>query len=404
MGEHQPSELLWSATAEELKRGYRLEAETGVYRCLACGSESEQGVIYPAGEGRDGLYLDAEKWMKEHVVSAHRSMMHYLTGLDKKWTGLSDLQRSLLLLFHEGVSDGEIVKRKLGGGSASTIRNHRFMLREKEKQARLFLAMMELLKESKGAAASKTGSAASSAGGREDDGLPEGLGKLFPDGAFGPLRRWPGKESLRIRIAGLLSQRFEPRKRYTEKEVSEVLEQAWPDYAVLRRYMIEYGFMEREDDGSAYWLTEEKESPAAGENQAAGESLAAGAVPGREKRKELLLAYEESERPAGVYRIVNRSTGRMLVGSSPNLGGAKNRSWFQLENGGHPNTALQEEFRSAGGEGFAFEVLEECPVQELASREAGEALARLEAKWLEELQPYGERGYHPAPGEGGARR
>ncbi|KPV60402.1 hypothetical protein QJ48_05600 [Paenibacillus sp. A3] len=33
---------------------------------------------------------------------------------------------------------------ELDGGSTSTIRNHRFTLREKKKQAKLFLAIMEL--------------------------------------------------------------------------------------------------------------------------------------------------------------------------------------------------------------------------------------------------------------------
>ncbi|WP_426453255.1 DUF2087 domain-containing protein [Paenibacillus sp. S-38] len=397
MKEHQPSELLWSASQEELKRGYRFEAESGLYRCLACSAESEQGLIYPAGEGRPGLFLDACRWMKEHVASTHGSMMHYLCGLDKKWTGLSDLQRSLLLLFHEGHSDGEIVK-KLGGGSASTIRNHRFMLREKEKQARLFLAMMELLKESKESAPKAAGTASQAVS--PDDELPEGLGKLFPQGVHGPLKRWPGKESTRIRIAGLLAQRFEPGRQYTEKEVGEVLEQAWPDYAVLRRYMVEYGFMERRDDGSAYWLAEER-AGSADEVREHPDKVSAKTT--REKRKEMVLAYEETERPAGVFRVINRRAGRMLVGSSRNLGGMKNRIWFQLENGAYPNKELQEEFQASGGDGIEFEVLEELPLRGIHADEAGKMLAQLEAKWMEELQPYGERGYNPGTRENGGR-
>ncbi|AFH61871.1 DUF2087 domain-containing protein [Paenibacillus caseinilyticus] len=400
MKEHQPSELLWSASQEELKKGYRFEPDSAVYRCLACSAQSEQGIIYPAGEERPGLYLDAGRWMKEHIASAHGSMMHYLSGLDKKWTGLSDLQRSLLLLFHEGHSDAEIVK-KVGGGSASTIRNHRFMLREKEKQARLFLAMMELLRESKEQAPKPSGAAGQAIS--PDEELPEGLGRLFPQGAHGPLKRWPGKESLRIRIAGLLAQRFEPHKRYSEKEVNDVLEQAWPDYAVLRRYMVEYGFMERKDDGSAYWLAEEKESTGT-EAAAEADSGSVGAKPSREKRKELVQAYQETERPAGVFRVINRRTGRMLVGSSRNLGGMKNRIWFQLESGSHPSKELQEEFRASDGEGIDFEVLEELPLRGINADEAGKLLAQLEAKWMDELKPYGERGYHPEPREGGSGR
>jgi len=45
-----------------------------------------------------------------------------------------------------GLSDNETAK-ELGTGSTSTIRNHRFTLREKQKQAKVFLAIMELLGE-----------------------------------------------------------------------------------------------------------------------------------------------------------------------------------------------------------------------------------------------------------------
>lgn len=43
----------------------------------------------------------------------------------------------------EGISDKEMAKSL--GVAPSTIRNHRYKLREKEKQARLFLTMMDLL-------------------------------------------------------------------------------------------------------------------------------------------------------------------------------------------------------------------------------------------------------------------
>ncbi len=67
-------------------------------------------------------------------------------GLDKKLTGLTDLQKKMLQFFHMGLNDKEIVK-EMDGGSTSTIRNHRFTLREKMKQAKVFLALMELSEE-----------------------------------------------------------------------------------------------------------------------------------------------------------------------------------------------------------------------------------------------------------------
>jgi biotin operon repressor len=49
---------------------------------------------------------------------------------------------------------------------------------------------------------------------------------------------------------------FEPGKRYTEKEVNELLSRFNKDTAALRRGMIEYKLLSRESNGSAYWLTE----------------------------------------------------------------------------------------------------------------------------------------------------
>ena len=49
---------------------------------------------------------------------------------------------------------------------------------------------------------------------------------------------------------------FEPGKRYTEKEVNALLSRYNEDTAALRRGMIEYKLLQRESNGSAYWLTE----------------------------------------------------------------------------------------------------------------------------------------------------
>ena len=48
-----------------------------------------------------------------------------------------------------------------------------------------------------------------------------------------------------------LSQSFEPGRTYPEAEVNEILSGFHPDFAALRRYLVENGFMTRED--SLYW-------------------------------------------------------------------------------------------------------------------------------------------------------
>ena len=39
---------------------------------------------------------------------------------------------------------------------------------------------------------------------------------------------------------------------YTELQVNRVLSQLYPDYAVLRRYLVDYGFLLRDERGLKY--------------------------------------------------------------------------------------------------------------------------------------------------------
>lgn len=60
-------------------------------------------------------------------------------------TGLTEIQRQVLTLILNGRGDQEIGKEL--GIAQSTVRNHRFKIREKEKQAKLFLAFMASLEK-----------------------------------------------------------------------------------------------------------------------------------------------------------------------------------------------------------------------------------------------------------------
>ena len=51
-----------------------------------------------------------------------------------------------------------------------------------------------------------------------------------------------------------ISKRFQIGKIYGEKEVNQILKMVYEDYVTLRRYLIEYGFLDRKPDGSQYWL------------------------------------------------------------------------------------------------------------------------------------------------------
>lgn len=247
------SALFWNASLEELKRGYRWDEAEGAFICLVCGSGFHKGVIYPDS----GKLYEAQKYASVHLEQEHGSMFAYLLELDKKVTGLTDLQKQLLRYFYEGSSDNEIVKET--GGSTSTIRNHRFALREKAKQAKVFLALMELLeqrpvKQTRFISIHRTATMLDERYAITEEESEAILRSYFPEGLDGLMTEFPKKEKRKVAIMRHIIKRFDPKRTYTEKEVNEILTTAYSDYATLRRYLIDYGFMDRKDDGSSYWI------------------------------------------------------------------------------------------------------------------------------------------------------
>ncbi|MFJ7972740.1 DUF2087 domain-containing protein [Psychrobacillus sp. NPDC096389] len=246
------SDLFWKADVEQLKAGYVEEKDAFI--CLVCGEKVEKGIIYPYQE----VLMESERFMKLHIEQGHGSIFHYLIGLNKKLTGLTDHQNSLLRLFYEGKSDTEI-QAELNIGSSSTIRNHRFVLKEKERQAKIFLTMMELLKEKDDHApvflpVHKNATMVDDRYNMTEEEQQEVEKKFFLEGTHGPLVKFPKKEKQKLATLRVIIKRFEQEKVYSEKEINEVLKNVYADFVTLRRYLVEYGFLDRKDDGSEYWV------------------------------------------------------------------------------------------------------------------------------------------------------
>ena len=74
-----------------------------------------------------------------------------------------------------------------------------------------------------------------------------------PDGR---LRQWPTKQKTQRMAAAMLASRFEPGRVYNEREVNELLLEwhTFGDWALLRRVLFDWGHLDRESDGSRYWL------------------------------------------------------------------------------------------------------------------------------------------------------
>lgn len=243
------SELFWSASLEELKRGY-IE-EKNAYICLLCGEKIDKGVIYPYN---DVLY-EAERFIRIHIELSHQSVFEYLLRMDKKLTGLTDHQKGLLDLFYQGKSDTE-VQTELGIGSTSTIRHHRFALKEKERQAKTFLALMELLKEKDEYAPAfipvhKTAKMVDERYNVTEEEQSKIIKKFFSNGK---LMKFPPKEKQRLVALQEIAKQLKVDYIYNENELNQLIQECYEDYVLIRRYLIEYGFLDRKPDGSQYWL------------------------------------------------------------------------------------------------------------------------------------------------------
>jgi len=105
------------------------------------------------------------------------------------------------------------------------------------------------------------------------------------------------------------------------------------------------------------------------------------------RRKELREQYEQSPPEAGVYRIVNRQTGKALIGASTNLGSVAGKLSFARAIGKFSalDRRLHEDFARFGIDAFELEVLDVLAVTpEMTPADVRRELAGLEALWREQ--------------------
>ena len=77
---------------------------------------------------------------------------------------------------------------------------------------------------------------------------------LLPDGR---LKTLPAQQKKLLAVLRHVTRLFEPGRRYSEREVNEMLGRLYADTASLRRELVGYKLMEREGGGGDYWRIEE---------------------------------------------------------------------------------------------------------------------------------------------------
>ena len=374
----QRNQLLAQASVDDLKRGYVFDVTQDRFLCLCCGFKTEPGQIYRSADA----YYDAEKFIRIHIDTEHGSALQILLQLDKRWTGLTELQTQLINLFAGGVSDQEIANQ-LGTGSVSTIRNHRFLLREKLKQAKCFLAIGELMEELSQTKSTVPMAKIPATVSAEEQKI---IATYFPQGIDGPLTTYPGREKRRLIILRQLAERFVPHRAYSEKEVNAILSATYEDHVLLRRQLIDYGFLSRRPDGSEYRRCNTMEEPTRNTEEED--------IMDPERKKALLREYKETPLPMGVFQIKNNVTGKLLLLKALNLPGIINRHQLELRRGMHRNRQLQQDWNQYGESAFSFDILDSLKPEEYLPEYYPTALNDLFDVWLEKLQPFGDAGYH----------
>ncbi|MDD3193573.1 MAG: DUF2087 domain-containing protein [Oscillospiraceae bacterium] len=238
-------------TAEELKRGYVYQRE-GAYRCLICGRMFEEGEVFPI----DGHYYEPAKAVQIHMTKEHPNRLDDLLRGESKYLSLTENQSELLRSVAAGQTDAQIAAKT--GTAVSTVRHQRFVLREKAKRAKLYLAVYEMVQETQDAREKliQIHGGAKMIDDRysiTEEEQKKILANVFISLEPLKLKVLSSKEKKKIVILSKIAEQFEPDRVYSGKETDALLKEIFDDYASLRRHLIEYGFLDRTTDGNQYW-------------------------------------------------------------------------------------------------------------------------------------------------------
>lgn len=241
-------------TLAELKQGYVFDEEKQAYQCNYCADTFALGQVFSIGDD----FYDAQHAAAKHVDSHHGGSFEQLITSDSKYNTLTDTQRELLKLFHAGVSDKDIAQQM--GVSPSTVRHQKFTFREKAKRAKMYLALYE---EAFGAAPSDenaivpihdTATMVDSRYVTTEKERSKILASAFESIDPLKLRVFPFKPKKHVVVLARIAEEVEAGRTYTEREMKELLEPIYEDHSLLRRLLVDYGFMDRTSDGKKYWL------------------------------------------------------------------------------------------------------------------------------------------------------
>ena len=70
----------------------------------------------------------------------------------------------------------------------------------------------------------------------------------------------PKKEKNKILVLQIVLKMLKEKSlEFTEKELNEAIKEIYPDYSLIRRYLVDYKFLERDSYGKIYRIVGEKD-------------------------------------------------------------------------------------------------------------------------------------------------
>lgn len=111
-------------------------------------------------------------------------------------------------------------------------------------------------------------------------------------------------------------------------------------------------------------------------------------------RKELKEEYKQMKYKMGVFQIKNNVNGKIFIGSSLDLKAIWFAQKLQLNNGMHQNCELQKDWKAFGADHFSYEIIDEISQKDDSLIDYKKEIKALEDMIIEEIQPFGEKGYH----------
>jgi len=110
-------------------------------------------------------------------------------------------------------------------------------------------------------------------------------------------------------------------------------------------------------------------------------------------KKELKAEYKQYQAQMGVFQILNKTNGMILIEGATDMSAKWNRHRTELRFGSHRNKKLQNDWQTMGEENFEYSIVSELKVDEDDSIDLNDEIKLLLEMVLEELNIALEKKY-----------